>query len=115
MCGGAAAAQVKEIRAIVMPPQHGDHQAVRLPAALPEHDYLGDLEPLGWLHTQPNELTQMAPQVGRPPARPREGPRPAPSRRKTRGGCNTSGAGSGGFPRAVSEACTSWARPAEAS
>ena len=55
--------QVKEIRAIVMPPQHGDHQSVRLPAALPEHDYLADLEPLGWLHTQPNELPQMAPQV----------------------------------------------------
>lgn len=36
---------------------------VNLPAALPEHDYLGDLEPLGWLHTQPNETPQMAPQV----------------------------------------------------
>ncbi len=59
----AGAPQVKEIRAIVMPPQHGDHQSVRLPAALPEHDYLADLEPLGWLHTQPNELPQMAPQV----------------------------------------------------
>jgi len=34
-----------------------------LPNTLPEHDYLSDLEPLGWLHTQPNELPQMAPQV----------------------------------------------------
>ena len=55
--------QVKEIRCIVMPPQWGNHQQVNLPASLPEHDYLKDLEPLGWLHTQPNELPQMAPQV----------------------------------------------------
>jgi pre-mRNA-processing factor 8 len=54
--------QVKEIRAIVMPPQWGNHQIVNLPSSLPEHDYLNDLEPLGWLHTQPNELPQMAAQ-----------------------------------------------------
>ena len=47
----------------MMPPQWGNHQQVNLPASLPEHDYLKDLEPLGWLHTQPNELPQMAPQV----------------------------------------------------
>ena len=58
--------QVKEIRAVVMPPQWGNHQQVHLPSALPEHDYLRDLEPLGWLHTQPNELTQMAAQVSHP-------------------------------------------------
>lgn len=55
-------AAVKEIRAIVMPPQWGNHQLVNLPANLPEHDYLKDLEPLGWIHTQPNELPQMSPQ-----------------------------------------------------
>jgi pre-mRNA-processing factor 8 len=54
--------QVKEIRCVVLPPQWGNHQQVNLPNALPEHDYLRDLEPLGWLHTQPNELPQMAPQ-----------------------------------------------------
>ncbi|KAL4423860.1 hypothetical protein ABPG75_001161 [Micractinium tetrahymenae] len=54
--------QVKEVRCIVMPPQWGNHQLVNLPHALPEHDYLSDLEPLGWLHTQPNETPQMAPQ-----------------------------------------------------
>lgn len=54
--------QVKEIRCVVMPPQWGNHTQVHLPAALPDHDYLRDLEPLGWLHTQPNELPQMAPQ-----------------------------------------------------
>ena len=60
LCGD----QVKEIRCVVMPPQWGNHQQVHLPSGLPEHDYLRDLEPLGWMHTQPNELAQMAPQVG---------------------------------------------------
>lgn len=54
--------QVKEIRCIVMPPQWGTHQQVHLPSALPEHDFLTDLEPLGWMHTQPNELPQLSPQ-----------------------------------------------------
>ncbi|GMY34072.1 pre-mRNA-processing-splicing factor 8A [Fagus crenata] len=54
--------QVKEIRCIAMPPQWGTHQQVNLPAALPEHDFLTDLEPLGWMHTQPNELPQLSPQ-----------------------------------------------------
>ncbi|CAL8460792.1 g323 [Coccomyxa elongata] len=54
--------QVKEIRAVVMVPQYGSHQQVNLPNALPEHDYLRDLEPLGWMHTQPNELLQMSAQ-----------------------------------------------------
>ena len=53
---------VKEIRAVVMPPQLGSHGGVTLPAQLPEHEHLKDLEPLGWLHTQPNELPQLAPQ-----------------------------------------------------
>jgi len=47
--------EVKEIRAIVMPPQWGTHQGVTLPTQLPEHEMLKDLEPLGWIHTQPNE------------------------------------------------------------
>ncbi len=54
---------MKEIRCVVMPPQWGNHQQVHLPSTLPDHDYLRDLEPLGWLHSQPNELPQMAPQV----------------------------------------------------
>ncbi|CAK9310389.1 unnamed protein product [Citrullus colocynthis] len=54
--------QVKEIRCIVMPPQWGTHQQVNLPTGLPEHDFLNDLEPLGWMHTQPNELPQLSPQ-----------------------------------------------------
>jgi len=54
--------QVKEIRCLVLPPQWGTHQQVTLPNELPEHHYLKDLEPLGWIHTQPNELPQLAPQ-----------------------------------------------------
>ena len=46
----------------MMVPQWGNHQVVNLPSSLPEHEYLADLEPLGWIHTQPNELPQMAPQ-----------------------------------------------------
>ena len=55
--------QVKEIRCIVLPPQLGTHQTVHLPSMLPTHEYLKDLEPLGWIHTQPNELPQLSPQV----------------------------------------------------
>ncbi|CAK9297987.1 unnamed protein product [Gordionus sp. m RMFG-2023] len=54
--------QVKEIRCIVMVPQWGTHQTVHLPNALPDHEYLKEMEPLGWIHTQPNELPQLSPQ-----------------------------------------------------
>ncbi|KAJ9070725.1 pre-mRNA-splicing factor 8 [Entomophthora muscae] len=54
--------QVKEIRCIVMVPQLGTHQAVQLPDLAPDHDQLRGLEPLGWIHTQPNELPHLAPQ-----------------------------------------------------
>lgn len=55
--------QVKEIRCIVMAPQWGTHQVVHLPSTLPQHQYLKEMEPLGWVHTQPNELPQLSPQV----------------------------------------------------
>lgn len=54
--------QVKEIRCIVLVPQVGSHQGCTLPKKLPEHELLEDLEPLGWLHTQPTELPQLPPQ-----------------------------------------------------
>ncbi|CEM02373.1 unnamed protein product [Vitrella brassicaformis CCMP3155] len=54
--------QVKEIRAMVVVPQVGTHQSVTLPSQLPEHEFLKDLEPLGWIHTQPNESPQLSPQ-----------------------------------------------------
>jgi len=55
-------AMVKEIRAIVMVPQWGSYTFVKLPSQLPAHDYLKDMEPLGWIHTQPSELPQLHPQ-----------------------------------------------------
>ena len=45
-----------------MPPQWGTHQNVHLPNLLPQHEYLKDMEPLGWMHTQPNELPHLSPQ-----------------------------------------------------
>ena len=55
--------QVKEIRCVVLPPQWGTHKEVHLPKKLPEHPYLEEMEPLGWMHTQPNELPHLNPQV----------------------------------------------------
>jgi len=55
--------QVREVRCIVYVPQVGNHQSVTLPRKLPEHEMLKDLEPLGWIHTQPNELLQNSKQV----------------------------------------------------
>jgi len=55
--------QVREVRAIVMVPQVGNHQSVTLPKALPEDDLLANLQPLGWIHTQPNEIIQNGMQV----------------------------------------------------
>merc|ERR1712167_243349 len=52
--------RVKEIRCIVLVPQVGSHQQVTLPHKLPQHEYLEELEPLGWLHTVPNELPHLA-------------------------------------------------------
>lgn len=53
--------QVKEVRCIVLVPQVGNHQSVTLPRRLPNHEQLENLEPLGWLHTQPSELPQLSP------------------------------------------------------
>jgi pre-mRNA-processing factor 8 len=46
-----------------MVPQVGNHQSVTLPKKLPEDDLLQGMEPLGWIHTQPNELMQNGMQV----------------------------------------------------
>ncbi|CAJ1381669.1 unnamed protein product [Effrenium voratum] len=54
--------QVKEIRCMVMVPQVGTHSNVTLPQQLPDHDHLRDLEPLGWIHTQPQEQPHLSPQ-----------------------------------------------------
>ncbi|KAK9738665.1 JAB1/Mov34/MPN/PAD-1 ubiquitin protease [Popillia japonica] len=54
--------QVKELRCLVLPPQWGTHQTVHIPHVPPNHPFLKDMEPLGWIHTQPNELPQLSPQ-----------------------------------------------------
>ncbi|KAJ2777092.1 pre-mRNA-splicing factor 8 [Coemansia javaensis] len=54
--------QVKEIHAIVLVPQWATHLQVHLPDKMPVHDYLRDLEPLGWIHTMPHELSHLSPQ-----------------------------------------------------
>uniref|UniRef100_A0A0N5BA01 MPN domain-containing protein n=1 Tax=Strongyloides papillosus TaxID=174720 RepID=A0A0N5BA01_STREA len=52
---------VKEIHCIVMPPQWGTHQLVNFSSHVPRHEFLRDLEPLGWIHTQPAESSQLSP------------------------------------------------------
>lgn len=44
--------KIKEIRCIVIPPQSGTHSSVVFPEDLSDSDYLKNLEPLGWIHTQ---------------------------------------------------------------
>jgi pre-mRNA-processing factor 8 len=53
--------RVKEVRALVLVPQLGTHRSVKFPKRLPEHELLEDLEPLGWIHTQPSELPHLSP------------------------------------------------------
>jgi pre-mRNA-processing factor 8 len=53
--------QIKEVRIIVMPPQSGTHQEVTLPLTIADHLVLDEYEPLGWIHTQPSELSEIAP------------------------------------------------------
>jgi len=52
---------VREIRCIVIPPQLGSTTHVTLPHHTPQHPYLEGYEPLGWIHTQNNELGALSP------------------------------------------------------
>ncbi|KAK5122969.1 Pre-mRNA-processing-splicing factor 8 [Meristemomyces frigidus] len=55
--------QVKEIKCIVMVPQVGSTRDIQLPRNLPEHEMLGQLEPLGVIHTSAgNETNYMTAQ-----------------------------------------------------
>eukprot|EP00747_Dinoflagellata_sp_TGD_P157834 gnl/TRDRNA2_/TRDRNA2_177774_c4_seq2.p2 gnl/TRDRNA2_/TRDRNA2_177774_c4~~gnl/TRDRNA2_/TRDRNA2_177774_c4_seq2.p2 ORF type:complete len:327 (+),score=-24.78 gnl/TRDRNA2_/TRDRNA2_177774_c4_seq2:2204-3184(+) len=51
---------IREIRCILMPPQWGNYQRVNLPLHIPTDHRLEELEPLGWIHTRPNDLKEMA-------------------------------------------------------
>ena len=43
-----------------MVPQIGTYQYATLPHQMPEHVYLKDMEPLGWIHTQPSETHSLS-------------------------------------------------------
>lgn len=51
---------IKEIRCIVIPPQWGTHSQVNLPSNFPSHELIAEMEPLGWIHTQPSESSQLS-------------------------------------------------------
>lgn len=55
--------QVREVRCIVIVPQVGNHMSVTLPKKLPDHEMLKSMQPLGWIHTQPNEVLQGGKQI----------------------------------------------------
>ncbi|EGR30484.1 pre-mRNA processing factor 8, putative [Ichthyophthirius multifiliis] len=52
---------VKEVRCIIMVPQIGSKDSVTFPQLMPDSEYLKYLEPLGWLHTQPEEKMALSP------------------------------------------------------
>mmetsp|Transcript_8378 Transcript_8378/g.30995 ORF Transcript_8378/g.30995 Transcript_8378/m.30995 type:complete len:2367 (-) Transcript_8378:8-7108(-) len=53
---------IKEVHCIVMPPQRGSHQYVKISKTIPDHEALEGLEPLGWIHTQPGDPKYLSPQ-----------------------------------------------------
>ena len=59
MYGTSAGENVKEIKCIVIVPQIGTRDSVSIPNQMPESEYLRNLEPLGWIHTQPEEKNMM--------------------------------------------------------
>ena len=53
--------QIKEIRCIALVPQLGSSDTVMLPHQLPEHEFLLEgLEPLGWIHSQNGEHSELS-------------------------------------------------------
>jgi pre-mRNA-processing factor 8 len=53
--------QVREVRCIVMMPQIATYQSCTLPKYIPDHPVLKEMEPLGWIHTQPSETGHLSP------------------------------------------------------
>ena len=58
--GTSAGENVKEIKCIVIVPQIGTRDSVTLPKQMPESEYLKNMEPLGWIHTQSEEKNQLS-------------------------------------------------------
>ena len=55
---------------MIMVPQWGTHQMVHVPSALPEHEYLKGMEPLGWLALALSQTLN-------PDPNPQPGPKPS--------------------------------------
>lgn len=53
----ATAAELREVRAVVFPPQWGTHAYVNFPTGtkVPDHDALAPLKPLGWIRTSTSQ------------------------------------------------------------
>ncbi|CAF2074876.1 unnamed protein product, partial [Rotaria magnacalcarata] len=51
-----------EIRCVVLTPQWSTRESVQLPNILPQPEYLKDMKPLHWIHTQLDELPQLSSQ-----------------------------------------------------
>lgn len=50
-----------EIHCLVLVPQWGTHQNVNVPNLLPSVELVNGLKPLGWIHTQPQEMRYLTP------------------------------------------------------
>ncbi|OVF08136.1 putative U4/U6-U5 snRNP complex subunit [Clavispora lusitaniae] len=56
--------QIKEVKAIVLVPQLGNSHSIQFPSKLfnkSNNEYLSNLELLGWIHTQNNDLNMLSP------------------------------------------------------
>ncbi|CAF1285637.1 unnamed protein product [Rotaria magnacalcarata] len=56
------ATTINEIRCVVLTPQWSTRESVHLPNILPQPEYLKDMKPLHWIHTQLDELPQLSSQ-----------------------------------------------------
>ena len=52
---------IKEVHCAVMVPQWASNNQINFPKQKPGHEYLSHFEPLGWVHSQATEMTQMSP------------------------------------------------------
>lgn len=55
MYGTTVEGLVKEIKSIVVVPQVGNRDIITIPQQMPESEFLKGLEPIGWIHTCPDD------------------------------------------------------------
>jgi pre-mRNA-processing factor 8 len=53
--GSTVEGMVREIKCIVLVPQTGGRDSVTVPHQMPESEFLKGLEPMGWIHTSPED------------------------------------------------------------